>query len=96
MNVAQWIVTGGLRIYQCAVSPLLHTLVGPLGGCRFEPTCSVYAREAVVRHGAARGGWLAAKRLCHCHPWGSCGHDPVPERPPEFPRSHPQTGGAQT
>ena len=79
MNVAQWIVTGVLRIYKCAVSPLLHTLFGPFGGCRFHPTCSVYAREAVQRHGAARGGWLAVARLCKCHPWGPCGCDSVPE-----------------
>ena len=96
MNVAQWIVTGGLRIYQCAVSPLLHTLVGPTGGCRFEPTCSVYARESVLQHGVMRGGWLATKRLCRCHPWGACGHDPVPGQTPEFSRSHPQAGGAPT
>jgi putative membrane protein insertion efficiency factor len=78
MNVGQWIVTSGLRIYKCAASPILHTLVGPFGGCRFHPTCSVYAREAVERHGLARGCWLAAKRICKCHPFGPCGEDPVP------------------
>lgn len=81
MNVAQWTVLGALRIYQCAVSPVLHTLVGPFGGCRFAPTCSVYAHEAVKRHGVARGGWLAVQRFCRCHPWGSCGCDPVPDAP---------------
>ena len=95
MNVAQWIVTGGLRIYQCAVSPLLHTLVGPTGGCRFEPTCSVYAREAVMRQGAVRGGLLAVKRLCRCHPWGACGHDPVPESSRSSSSPQP-AGGAPT
>jgi len=79
MNVAQWIVTSGLRIYKCVVSPTLHTLLGPFAGCRFHPTCSVYAREAVQRHGVARGGWLAVTRLCKCHPWGPCGCDLVPE-----------------
>ncbi|HEY0551604.1 MAG TPA: membrane protein insertion efficiency factor YidD [Verrucomicrobiae bacterium] len=82
MNVAQWIVTGALRVYKCVVSPALHTLAGPLGGCRFEPTCSVYACEAVQRHGVARGSWLMVRRLCKCHPWGPCGCDPVPEQRP--------------
>lgn len=79
MNLAQWIATGVLRIYKYAVSPVLHALVGPFGGCRFHPTCSEYAREAITRHGVRRGGWLTAKRICQCQPWGSCGHDPVPE-----------------
>lgn len=78
MNVAQWTVTGALRIYKCVVSPLLHTLVGPHGGCRFHPTCSTYAREAIERHGVIRGSWLAARRLGKCQPWGPCGYDPVP------------------
>jgi putative membrane protein insertion efficiency factor len=46
--------------------------------CRFTPSCSQYAIEAVDRHGAIKGGWLALKRLLRCHPWGGCGHDPVP------------------
>jgi hypothetical protein len=79
MNVAQWTVLSALRIYKCAVSPVLHTLAGPLGGCRFEPTCSAYAHEAVKRHGVTRGGWLGVRRFCRCHPWGACGCDPVPD-----------------
>ncbi|MGR3270248.1 membrane protein insertion efficiency factor YidD [Thalassococcus profundi] len=47
-------------------------------GCRFQPTCSVYALEALERHGALRGGYYAAHRLCRCHPWGGSGYDPVP------------------
>ena len=47
--------------------------------CRFAPTCSQYALEAVQRHGTGRGGWLAVKRVCRCHPWGGVGADPVPE-----------------
>ena len=80
MNGAQWIVTGALRGYKCVASPLLHTLVGPFGGCRFEPTCSVYAREAVERHGVVAGAWLAVRRFSKCNPWGPCGCDPVPEK----------------
>ena len=49
------------------------------GRCRFTPTCSVYADEALCRYGAVRGGKLAVKRLCRCHPWGGEGHDPVPD-----------------
>ncbi|HWN94699.1 MAG TPA: membrane protein insertion efficiency factor YidD [Methylomirabilota bacterium] len=79
MNIVQRIALGVLWLYQRAVSPFLHTLVGPFGGCRFHPTCSVYAAEAVRRHGATAGSLLAAQRICRCHPWGGCGEDPVPE-----------------
>jgi len=66
-------------VYKVAVSPVLAALTVPLGmGCRFSPTCSQYALEAVQRHGVGRGALLAARRLCRCHPWGDCGHDPVP------------------
>ncbi len=46
--------------------------------CRYQPSCSAYAITALQRYGAFRGGWLAAQRLLRCHPWGGCGHDPVP------------------
>jgi uncharacterized protein len=46
--------------------------------CRYSPSCSAYAIGAIERYGAARGGWLAAKRLCRCHPWGGSGSDPIP------------------
>jgi hypothetical protein len=80
MNIVQHMAVGALWIYKRAVSPALHTLVGPFGGCRFHPTCSVYAAEAVRRHGALRGSVLAAGRICRCHPWGGCGEDPVPNQ----------------
>jgi putative membrane protein insertion efficiency factor len=63
-----------LRFYQLAISPML----GPR--CRFYPSCSNYALEAIRLHGAARGGWLAARRVCRCHPWNPGGFDPVPAK----------------
>lgn len=61
-----------IRFYQLAVSPWTPA------SCRFQPTCSAYAIEAIERHGSMRGGWLAARRLVRCHPWGGEGYDPVP------------------
>jgi hypothetical protein len=61
-----------LRAYQYTIRPLLGE------NCRFYPSCSEYAREAVERHGAARGSWLAARRLVRCHPYHPGGYDPVP------------------
>lgn len=58
--------------YRRGISPFLPP------ACRFTPTCSAYAEEAIRKHGAARGSWLAARRLLRCHPWGGTGHDPVP------------------
>ncbi len=48
--------------------------------CRYQPTCSAYALEALEKHGAIKGGWLAARRILRCHPWGKSGYDPVPTR----------------
>jgi uncharacterized protein len=67
-----------IHVYQRAISPLLSSLAGPGSGCRFEPTCSRYFLEAVELHGFMRGGWFGLKRIARCHPWGGCGHDPVP------------------
>ncbi|MDD2220499.1 MAG: membrane protein insertion efficiency factor YidD [Clostridia bacterium] len=62
-----------IRFYQKAISPFLGK------NCRFIPTCSQYALEAINRYGALRGGWLGLKRICRCHPWGKFGYDPVPD-----------------
>ena len=61
-----------VKLYQAARA-------GRPSPCRYWPTCSAYAIEAVERHGAVRGGWLTARRLGRCHPWGGHGVDPVPE-----------------
>lgn len=63
---------GLIRIYQSFISPLSPP------SCRFYPTCSEYARQALSKHGPLKGGWLALKRIGKCHPWHSGGHDPVP------------------
>jgi putative membrane protein insertion efficiency factor len=65
---------GLIRLYQLTLSPWLGLQ------CRYEPTCSKYAAEAITRHGVRRGVWLAAKRLGRCHPWGRSGYDPVPQQ----------------
>jgi putative membrane protein insertion efficiency factor len=67
-----------LRIYQWTVSPFLAVLGGPGSGCRFMPSCSHYAVEALEKHGAWRGTGLTLRRVCRCHPWGGFGFDPVP------------------
>ena len=61
-----------IRIYQWLISPLM----GPK--CRYTPTCSQYAAEALQKYGPVKGLWLAIKRVGRCHPWGGHGHDPVP------------------
>lgn len=79
MNPAQLTLIGAVRIYRTVISPALTALFLPLGfGCRFHPTCSQYAAEAIRAHGACRGTCLALRRLCRCHPWGGSGDDPVP------------------
>jgi uncharacterized protein len=68
------LLIGLIRLYQRSFSRVLPA------ACRFEPTCSHYAAEAIERHGALRGSWLMLKRLARCNPWGGSGYDPVPER----------------
>lgn len=62
-----------IRAYQYMVSPVLGA------NCRYAPTCSSYAHDAVRTHGPVRGGWMAIKRIGRCHPWGGAGFDPVPD-----------------
>jgi putative membrane protein insertion efficiency factor len=78
MNIAQKGLVFIIRVYQLTLSPLRMAVFGPLGRCRFTPSCSQYAREAIYLHGAMRGGFLAARRLCRCHPWGDFGQDLPP------------------
>jgi uncharacterized protein len=70
-----------INFYQRWLSPLL----GPR--CRFHPTCSSYARQALLEHGVIRGGWMAAMRILRCAPWSAGGIDPVPERFRWWPRT---------
>jgi putative membrane protein insertion efficiency factor len=70
-----------IRAYQLTLSPLL----GP--ACRFAPSCSEFAREAIMRHGVRRGLALATARLLRCHPWNAGGYDPVPECAPRGQRT---------
>lgn len=63
-----WLV----KLYRLTISPWLG------GNCRFQPTCSTYAIEALQSHGVMHGSWLAAKRIARCNPWGGSGYDPVP------------------
>lgn len=68
------LVLAAIRLYQRAISPGLGTT------CRYQPTCSRYAYEAVEEHGAIRGGWMGLRRIARCHPGRPGGYDPVPER----------------
>ncbi len=71
-TVPRRLLAGLIRGYQIVLSPVLPP------SCRFHPSCSQYALEAVTRHGALKGGWLAARRLARCHPFHPGGYDPVP------------------
>lgn len=74
MSPGAWVLSLPVRLYRATFSPLVGM------NCRFHPTCSAYALEALERHGALFGGWLTLRRLLRCHPWGGFGEDPVPPR----------------
>ncbi len=76
-QIATFLVLLPIRFYQYVISPLIGS------NCRFQPTCSEYAKQAIELHGPLKGGWLALKRIGRCHPLGSSGYDPVPE-----PKTH--------
>ena len=78
------LLMGLIRGYRVVLSPWLPP------ACRFQPTCSQYALEAVDRFGALQGSWLAARRICRCHPFHPGGYDPVPQR------SQPQSADRET
>lgn len=71
-EVLVWILILPIRFYQKFISPLTPP------SCRFTPTCSQYAIEALRKHGPFKGTWLAIRRILRCHPWGGYGYDPVP------------------
>ena len=77
-----------LRAYRYAISPLYGQV------CRYHPTCSAYALEAVTEHGSLRGSWLAVRRIARCHPWADGGVDPVPPRRESPPSHRTRTQGA--
>ncbi len=86
MTLAAWCLSLPIRFYRLVFSPWVGF------NCRYQPTCSAYALEALARHGALRGGWMALRRITRCNPWGSCGYDPVPGADPKhdvgkFPRA---------
>ncbi|MBE8715464.1 membrane protein insertion efficiency factor YidD [Sphingobacterium hungaricum] len=72
INPLRWIFVVIIRIYQIFISPLLGA------NCRYTPTCSQYGKEAILKYGPFKGGWLTIKRILSCNPWGGHGHDPVP------------------
>lgn len=71
----KYLLIAALRVYRVLISPLYGNV------CKYYPSCSAYALEAVTVHGAAKGTWLAARRLGSCHPWAAGGYDPVPGTP---------------
>ncbi|TDL77681.1 membrane protein insertion efficiency factor YidD [Palleronia sediminis] len=73
MTPLAWILALPVRVYRAVFSPWVGY------NCRYDPTCSAYALEALRRHGALRGGWLTLRRIARCHPWGGAGVDDVPD-----------------
>ncbi len=89
-----YVLVGLLRAYRAVISPLYGQV------CRYHPSCSAYALEAVQVHGSIKGSWLAVRRLGRCHPWAAGGYDPVPPRtrpaglPADPPAGRPTAGSA--
>ena len=71
-KVSVWLLLLPIRFYQVAITPYTPP------SCRFTPTCSEYARQALIKHGPVKGLWLAVWRILRCNPWGGSGYDPVP------------------
>lgn len=71
-QLIMWLFLLLIKIYQTCISPLTPA------ACRYTPTCSQYAKEAILKYGPFRGGWLALKRILRCNPFGGSGYDPVP------------------
>jgi putative membrane protein insertion efficiency factor len=95
MIAGRYIAIALVRLYQIVFTPLKGMLFGAASCCRFSPTCSSYAIEALRAHGLFRGGLFTARRLLRCHPWGGSGYDPVPLETPAKPcasHSHPPSG----
>ena len=78
------LLIGLLKAYRFAISPLYGQV------CRYHPTCSAYALEAVTVHGSIKGSWLAARRVGRCHPWAAGGYDPVPTKAGHHPNEEVQ------
>jgi putative membrane protein insertion efficiency factor len=72
MSILARLLSAPIHLYRLAISPLFPN------ACRYRPTCSAYALEALQRHGPLKGLWLAVRRVLRCHPWGGHGYDPVP------------------
>ena len=72
LKILNFIFIVPIKLYQILLSPLLGQ------SCRYHPTCSQYAVEAIEKYGPVKGIWLGIKRIARCHPWGGSGHDPVP------------------
>ena len=80
MNPLTFLLRSAIRVYQWVLAPVLGA------NCRYLPSCSEYAHEALGTHGCLAGSWLAFRRVCRCHPWGGSGYDPVPPRTPSHAR----------
>ena len=76
----KYVLIGLLRLYRFAISPLYGQV------CRYHPSCSAYALDAVTEHGSLKGSWLALRRLARCHPWAAGGYDPVPKKSSPTPK----------